>query len=317
MTEDKSKNRRQFLKNTSLAALTFGVLPNVSKANSSEKPTFESLLACDKTTEDFYGEGPFYTDNPPTIANAQLATVDEAGDKMIISGRVFNLDCSEYIPDAIVDVWHANNAGAYDNAGFNLRGKMVTNAQGFYMYETIKPGKYLNGGDFRPAHIHYKITPPGFATLTTQLYFEGDPDNGTDAASSLTSGEFNATDRIIPLTTNADGKLEGTFDIIINGDGVTSLKNLHIDKGMIYKTFPNPFSDTLTIKYGVFKKAKVSLMVFDLSGKMVATLEERILTPEKYEAEWKPDNSLANGHYFIALKINDLQVHYLKVVRQK
>ncbi|MFK7771983.1 MAG: T9SS type A sorting domain-containing protein [Saprospiraceae bacterium] len=317
MTEDKSKNRRQFLKNTSLAALTFGVLPNVSKASSPEKSTSESLLACDKTTEDFYGEGPFYTDNPPTIANAQLATVDEAGDKMIISGRVFNLDCSEYIPDAIVDVWHANNAGAYDNAGYNLRGKMVTNAQGFYMYETIKPGKYLNGGDFRPAHIHYKITPPGFATLTTQLYFEGDPDNGTDAASSLTSGEFNATDRIIPLTTNADGKLEGTFDIIINGDGVTSLKNLHIDKGMIYKTFPNPFSDTLTIKYGVFKKAKVSLMVFDLSGKMVATLEERILTPEKYEAEWKPDNSLANGHYFIALKINDLQVHYLKVVRQK
>ena len=45
---------------------------------------------------------------------------------------------------------------------------------------------------------------------------------------------------------------------------------------------------------------------------MVAILEERQLSPEKYSAVWAPDSNLADGHYFIALKINDLQVHYLR-----
>ncbi|MFT4668029.1 MAG: protocatechuate 3,4-dioxygenase beta subunit [Gammaproteobacteria bacterium] len=317
MKKGKQKNRRQFLRNTSLAALSLGILPAISKGEVIEKSTKKDLAVCDKTTRDFYGEGPFYTDNPPTINGTQLADQNEVGERMIISGRVFNLDCSQYIPETVVDVWHTDNEGDYDNAGFNLRGKTLSNAQGFYMYETIKPGKYLNGGSFRPAHIHYKVTPPGFDTLITQLYFAGDSDIPGDSAASITSGEFDATHRIINLTANTDGKLEGTFDIVINGSGVTGLNDIHIDKGMLYKISPNPFSDHLVIKYGVFKKAKVSLLVYDLMGKLVANLEERVLSPEKYEAEWRPEDSLPNGHYFIALKVNELQVHYMKVIRQK
>ena len=49
---------------------------------------------------------------------------------------------------------------------------------------------------------------------------------------------------------------------------------------------------------------------------MVATLDEKILDPEKYYVSWEPHNNLPNGHYFISIKINDLQVHYIKVIRQ-
>lgn len=49
-------------------------------------------------------------------------------------------------------------------------------SEGFYLFETIIPGKYLNGAKYRTGHIHFKITPSGFPTLTTQLYFEGDTD---------------------------------------------------------------------------------------------------------------------------------------------
>jgi len=307
--------RRQFLKNTSLAALTLGAAPIAGMASTEKKDNVADGLMCDKTTLDFYGEGPFYTDNPPEIQASQLASANEAGQRMIISGRVFNLDCSEFIPNAMVDVWHANDAGQYDNNGFNLRGKVLTNDQGFYMFETIMPGKYLNGGEFRPSHIHFKITPPGFDTITTQLYFEGDTSIAGDAAASITSGQFDASHRIIPLTKNADGKLEGTWDIVINGDGVTGTNDIHIDKGVIYKTSPNPFQESLTIKYGVFNKSKVSIAVFDLKGRSVAVLEDRELTPEKYEAVWTPGAYFPNGHYFVALKINDLQVHYLKVTK--
>jgi len=57
-------------------------------------------------------------------------------------------------------------------------------------------------------------------------------------------------------------------------------------------------------------------MVFDMTGKEVATLEENAVQPEKYEATWRPEPGLPDGHYFISLKINDLQVHYLKVLKQ-
>ena len=85
---------------------------------------------------------------------------------------------------------------------------------------------------------------------------------------------------------------------------------------MLYKAGPNPFTNQIKIEYGVFTNSKVSLSVYNLEGKLVATLEERTLQAEKYEAIWEPDSLLPNGHYFIALKINDLQVHYIKVIRQ-
>jgi protocatechuate 3,4-dioxygenase beta subunit len=314
-------NRRQFLRNTSLAALSLGMIPArvVGSSDSLADCTNElnpDSLECDPTTLDLYGQGPFYTPNPPVMPDNQLAEVGEQGTRMIISGRVYDLNCGKMIPDAVIDVWHANDAGQYDNSGFNLRGTTISNAQGFYMFETVKPGKYLNGSEFRPSHIHFRITPPGFDTLTTQLYFEGDPDLESDAASSVTSGEFDATQRIISLAENDEGKLEGTWDISVEGDGITSARDIHVDKGIVYKASPNPFTDRITIKYGVFRKSKVSLLVYDMQGRMIANLEERELSPEIYEAVWQPNSSLPNGHYFIALRINDLQVHYLKVIRQ-
>lgn len=317
MSESKN-NRRQFLRNSSLAAFALSTSIASAEANQTKLTSEEDLVLCDKTTLDLYGEGPFYTDNPPNIEDNILAEENEPGVRMIITGRVFNLDCSQYIPNTIIDVWHADNAGDYDNQGYKLRGKTLSNEQGFYMFETIKPGKYLNGSMFRPAHIHYKITAPNFPELVTQLYFEGDPELTTDAASSVTSGQFDAQHRIIPLVENEEGILEGTWDIVINGEGVaTGVSDIHLDKGIIYKTSPNPFSDEVQIRYGVYKKAKVSLLVFDMKGQTVATLEENVLTAGQYDAVWHPNDTLPNGHYFVALKINDLQVYYLKIIRQK
>lgn len=309
------KNRRQFLRNSALSLLGISTIPTLLKGNNLN--TTDAIENCTQTTEDYYGEGPFYTNNPPTISNNALANTTEPGTKLIISGRVFNLDCSQVIPNAIVDVWHADDAGTYDNTGYNLRGQMVTNSQGFYIFETIKPGRYLNGATYRPSHIHFKITPPNFSTLTTQLYFQGDPYISSDAAASITTGTFDASDRIIPLTNNS-GTLEGTWDIVISGNGIPNgTSDIHLDKGMIYDVSPNPSSDRVRIHYGIFRDANVNIMVYDVAGRLVATLEDRQLSPDKYEAFWQPDPGLSNGHYFVALKVNELQVHYLKIVHQK
>ncbi len=309
----KSNKRRQFLKNTSLAALSAIILPKIGSAKSEESLLSEQM-ECDPTTLDYYGQGPFYTAGPPEIENGLLASEDEEGVRLTITGRVRNLECTEFIPNCLIDVWHANNAGAYDNDGYNLRGFTYSNAEGFYIYETIFPGKYLNGSAFRPAHIHYRITPENHPMLITQLYFEGDSSIPGDAAASITSGQYDATNRIIPITINQDGR-SGVWDIVIDGDGVLGNNDLHLNKGLIYSAGPNPFSDRIEIKYGVFQDAKVSLLVFDLEGRQVATLEEQGLTAEKYTAIWEPSAYMPDGIYFVALKINEMQVHYLKIIK--
>ncbi|MBB77429.1 MAG: hypothetical protein CL844_00315 [Crocinitomicaceae bacterium] len=313
----KYKNsRRKFLRNTSLSLLSIAAFPSVVNSATSKKN--DTKDSCDETTLDAYGQGPFYTANAPLIQNNQLANINESGERIIISGQVYNLDCSEAIPNTEIDVWHANNLGEYDNFGYNLRGKTMSNSQGYYIFESIKPGLYLNGSTYRPSHIHFKITPPGFNTLITQLYFENDPYIPTDAAASITSGQYDATNRIIPLTQNTSGDLEGTWDIIINGDGIpiVGMNNLHLSKGMIYNAYPNPFVDEIEINYGVFQKGNVKISVHDINGQMVATLNQKMLEPEKYQIVWRPHIDLPKGHYFISIVMNDMQVHYIKVLKQ-
>ena len=142
MKENKKDNRRQFLKNTSLSLLSVAVFPTILKSENSTVSLSKknSVVDCDQSTEDLYGQGPFYTANAPSIQNNQLADVNEIGTRIIISGQVYNLECSEVIPYTEIDIWHADDAGEYDNVGFNLRGKTLTNSQGFYVFESVKPG---------------------------------------------------------------------------------------------------------------------------------------------------------------------------------
>jgi protocatechuate 3,4-dioxygenase beta subunit len=304
----KSENtRRQFLRNLGIASVGIGFIPKLSFAQTS------NAEACDPTTLDYYGEGPFYIENAPEIFNNLLASESEPGERLVLTGRAYDLDCETPLANVEIDIWHADDAGDYDNS-FDLRGKTYTNAQGYYSFETILPGKYLNGNKYRPSHIHLKIVPPGKADITTQLYFEGDSDIPGDAAASITSGTYDASDRIIPLTAS-NGKMEGVWDVNIAGDGIGLHENLHLEKGMIYSVGPNPFTDKLNIEYGVFKSAKVTIEILDMQGRLVAVLDQQNLTPQKYKATWQPDNSLEKGMYFIALKTNDIQVHYLKVMK--
>ena len=85
------ESRRQFLRNTSLAALSLGILPSIAKNTEPLKPN--SLFLCDESTEDAYGEGPFHTENAPSIQNDILANSNEVGTRLILSGQVLNLAC--------------------------------------------------------------------------------------------------------------------------------------------------------------------------------------------------------------------------------
>jgi protocatechuate 3,4-dioxygenase beta subunit len=168
---------------------------------------FEPTPGCRITDDNILG--PFYKENAP--AKVDLAADVTRGTVVVVSGTVYGCDCATPLAGAIVDVWQADDDGAYDGVGFALRGKMTTDAAGRYEFRTILPGWYLNGDTFRPRHIHYKVSHADGVALTTQLYFEGDPHIPTDA--------FVRESLIRPLVEEPveDGgtRLRVTFDIVL------------------------------------------------------------------------------------------------------
>ncbi len=311
-------NRRKFLKKISLTAASIGTAPALIAAGcKSKKKTTDPN--CPATTEDYYGQGPFYTPNPPDIIDGQLANVNEPGTRLILSGQVKTLDCSQVISGAEIDIWHANENGDYDNSGgYHLRGKTYSDAQGNYMFETIMPGKYLNGNTHRPAHIHFRITVPGYPTLITQLYFSGDSSIATDPAASIESGNYDATHRTIDLITNNQGHQIGNWDIIIEGDGAEPMgkHSIYQNKGMIYGVSPNPITNhqTFQIQYGVYQKGRVMLNLYDSQANLIETLLDKTQDKGKYKHECKSKRQYSPGHYYLSFQLNDVQVHHLKLV---
>lgn len=148
------------------------------------RPASPSGDACAFTADNI--EGPYYKAGAPERTN--LVPPGMRGEALTLRGRVLAADCKTPIAGALVDLWQANADGHYDNDGsagmdahaFMLRGKVRTDASGAFTVQTIVPGRYLNGRQYRPAHIHVKLAAGGFAPLTTQLYFPGDPYNDVD-----------------------------------------------------------------------------------------------------------------------------------------
>jgi protocatechuate 3,4-dioxygenase beta subunit len=118
-------------------------------------------------------EGPFFTPDSPEKASFR-ADVD-GGTPIVLSGLVLTTSCQP-VERALLDVWHADDDGDYDNDGYRLRGHFFTDAQGRYSLETIVPGLYTG----RTRHFHAKVQGPAGPVLTTQLYFPGEASNERD-----------------------------------------------------------------------------------------------------------------------------------------
>jgi protocatechuate 3,4-dioxygenase beta subunit len=118
-------------------------------------------------------EGPFFkTDSPK---RTRLVEPGSKASLLVVTGTVLSAQCKP-VPNALLDFWHSDEEGAYDNRGFRYRGHQFADGQGRWRLETIVPAEYPG----RTRHIHVKVQAPGKRILTTQLYFPGDPANRRD-----------------------------------------------------------------------------------------------------------------------------------------
>jgi hypothetical protein len=63
------------------------------------------------------------------------------------------------------------------------------------------------------------------------------------------------------------------------------------------QNYPNPFNPSTTIRFNVGKRAKVSVVLFDVTGKEVTTLVNDSKEPGSYSVRWN-GASAASGTYF-------------------
>lgn len=124
-------------------------------------------LACTPGTRR-QSEGPFYTPQTPNRSN--LKEPDTQGETLILEGLVLTPDCQP-VAGAVIDFWHCDEKGRYDNSGFRYRGHQFTDAAGGYQCTTIRPRHYFT----RTPHIHVKLQGPETKMLTTQVYFPDHP----------------------------------------------------------------------------------------------------------------------------------------------
>lgn len=269
-------NRKDFIWKTGAALLAFTI---PVKRNYAFGPGAHATGDCIPTTTDILG--PYYRPNAPFRSN--LVVPGDGGTILNYKGKVTDSNCNP-LANATVDVWQANSDAEYDgtSADFNYRGRFQTAADGTYSFRSVKPGWYLNGALYRPAHIHFRVTCAGFTELITQLYFEGDPYIAADPWAS----DPDAEQRIVPITT-VNGEQEATFNITLDGNG-THIKELQQASPVTLS--PNPFRDILTFTSGV---RILNLELFNPAGQLIASQYNIKTVPEPMQLHF-----IAAGIYF-------------------
>ncbi len=150
-------------------------------------------------------EGPYYVEDSPTLPWDGVIPMraDEPGTPLVFQGQLRSTEGAP-IANATIELWQADDLGFYSQFApglpeWNLRGSFITDDEGRYAIHTIQPAPYQIPTEgacgtliaaagwhaWRPAHLHFKLSAPGFEQLTTQLYFPGDPHNDDDIAGAV------------------------------------------------------------------------------------------------------------------------------------
>jgi catechol 1,2-dioxygenase len=169
--------------------------------------------------------GPFYRENSPVLGRGDsIVSPDTAGERLHITGRVYDLTTGAPIAGAVLAVWQAATNGLYENQDeaqpdHNLRGQFQTDDAGTYDMVALMPTPYpvLTDGPtgdllrvaqrhtLRPGHIHCIVSKPGYETLITQVFVEGDPLLSTDVI-------FTAADNMVGKVQRNGGRCHMNFD---------------------------------------------------------------------------------------------------------
>lgn len=210
------ESRREFLRRASLAAIAFPLLLNCKNNTLAQKSTENILDLIKKNAQPVGAEGRGAIDAPVNVSwKTTLSNDADKGEKMLISGTVYDADGKTPVPNALIYLYHTDIEGFYGRGKDahkhgRYRGWMLTDASGRYEFQTIKPAPYPVNRF--AAHIH--------TTLTTKdrkedsfdsILFEGD--KLISAQERQDAGKKGGFNPILKLEKSANGMWIGKRDI--------------------------------------------------------------------------------------------------------
>ncbi|MEM8540807.1 MAG: dioxygenase [Pseudomonadota bacterium] len=202
-----------------------GVSSLVDIINSAEDGTPSSVL------------GPFHVLGAPDVKVGADMKGDNEGDLVVVGGRVLDTDGNPIV-GAELEIWQTADNGLYSGqdesqAEYNLRAHMVTDADGRYLFSTVRPAPYTVPDDgpvgellnatgrhpWRPSHLHFIATANGYRSLVTEVFPSDDPYLDEDAV-------FGVREKLImeykerndpsdlPDDLEIKNKIDGTFYVV-------------------------------------------------------------------------------------------------------
>lgn len=129
---------------------------------------------------------------------------------------------------------------------------------------------------------------------------------------AFVNGNGTTTNRVTYTFTDNDIKSDKIYyrlkQIDYNGD-VSYSAEVYVDIKMpdefvLHQNFPNPFNPTTSLQYAIGSRQFVTLKVYDLLGREIATLVNEEKLPGVYEVEFNAAN-LSSGTYFYKLQAGD------------
>lgn len=171
------ENRRDFLKRAALSA-AIPLIANCRIFAANDSPDVLSLIR--KNARPVGAEGMGAIDAPANVSSKTiLSTAADTGEKILISGTVYETDGKTPVPNALIYLYHTDIEGFYGRSRNEpkhgrYRGWLLTDRQGRYEFQTIKPAPYPTK-QFA-AHIHMTLTTADRKEdWFDNILFDGDP----------------------------------------------------------------------------------------------------------------------------------------------
>jgi fibronectin type 3 domain-containing protein len=170
-------------------------------------------------------------------------------------------------------------------------------------------------GDFQYFAI-YRSTQSDFDPDTINTYLYTTIDTVFEDTEFEDDGTYFYKISAFDYSGNESGYSTQASAVIVAIDGVNQIPQEYV----LRQNYPNPFNPTTTIRYGLPEDSNVSLVIYDVRGQVVQTLESEHQSAGWYDVVWNghttDGHTISTGIYFARLVAGDysqvIKMLYLK-----
>ena len=322
-------NRKDFLRLSGLAGAA-SLIPT-SKINFETKK--QDPDTCTLIPSETTGPYPLDLSNDSTYFRNDIRE-DQVGALTKVTLKIFDVNSCTVVQDARVDLWHCNAYGYYSgyttngqNGNINygsekwLRGIQMTDANGEVSFTTIFPGWYSG----RVTHMHFQIYFSSMLQVTSQLTVPVAEKNALYASNEPYSQYGDDPQTLASDNVFSDGYALQMATLTYND--TTEMYEVFLEVGVIFtnlgllqmepetggqfgklRNYPNPYQETTTIFFELYRDADIRIDFYDLMGRKVGEIIKTGLSVgEQHIAVDISALSLEAGNYLYQLHVENDQ----------